>query len=106
MVISVVTTVNSRDVLDLIGRTLLEKRLVACVQITGPVKSTYWWNGVLEEAQEWMGIMKTTAELYESVERTIRELHPYDVPEIVAIEARDTYSAYGRWVVEQTTIGP
>jgi periplasmic divalent cation tolerance protein len=103
VLISVVTTADSKEALDFIGKTLLEKRLVACIQIAGPIESTYWWKGALEKAQEWMGIMKTTSGLYESVERMIRELHPYDVPEIVAFEAKNVHSAYYDWVISETS---
>jgi periplasmic divalent cation tolerance protein len=104
MLISVVTTVDNKEALDLIGKTLLEKKLVACMQIAGPIESTYWWKGTLEKAQEWMGVMKTTSELYESVEKTIRMLHPYDVPEIMAFEAKYVYPAYYDWVVGETSM--
>jgi periplasmic divalent cation tolerance protein len=102
MVINVVTTVDARETLERIGRVLLEKRLVACIQIAGPIKSRYWWKGDIEEAEEWMGIMKTRSELYDEVEKEIVKLHPYEVPEIMAVEATSVLFAYERWVVEET----
>jgi periplasmic divalent cation tolerance protein len=102
MVISVSTTVDKREVLEQIGRILLKKRLVACVQISGPVKSMYWWRGRLEEADEWIGVMKTRGELYSEVEKEVRALHPYDVPEIVAVEVRNLSQAYEKWVIDET----
>jgi periplasmic divalent cation tolerance protein len=104
MVINVLTTVDNRETLEIIGRRLLEKRLVACLQIVGPIKSIYWWKGVLEEAEEWIGVMKTTAELYDAAEKEIKELHPYEVPEIVAVETRNVYPAYRVWVKQETTL--
>ncbi len=100
--INVITTVDSRETLEQIGLVLLQKRLVACLQVIGPVKSTYWWKGRLEEAEEWVGIMKTRHELYEEVEREIKGLHPYEVPEIAAIEADRVLFAYGKWVADET----
>ncbi len=87
VMINVITTVDSRETLERIGRLLLEKRLVACLQILGPVRSIYRWKGQIEEAEEWIGIMKTRRELYGDVEAEIKALHPYEVPQIEAIEA-------------------
>ena len=78
MMINVITSVDGREALEKIGRRLLEKKLVACLQIIGPVRSVYWWKGRLEEAEEWIGVMKTRRELYGEVEEEIRALHPYE----------------------------
>ena len=99
------TTVDSRETLERIGRLLLEKRLVSCIQIIGPVRSVYWWKGQLEEAEEWIGIMKTRRELYVDVEKEIRALHPYEVPQIEAIEAVSMLPAYERWLIDETSQG-
>lgn len=101
--INIITTTDSRETLEDMGRALLEKRLIACIQIVGPIKSMYWWKGRLQEAEEWMGIMKTRDELYGEVEKEIKSLHPYEVPEIEAVKADKTLDAYGRWVVEETS---
>jgi len=103
--INVVTTIDSREARERIGRLLLEKRLVACLQIIGPIRSAYWWKGQLEEAEEWIGIMKTRRELYVDVEKEIRALHPYEVPQIEAIEAVSVLPAYQRWLVDETYRG-
>ncbi|MGD0229240.1 MAG: divalent-cation tolerance protein CutA [Syntrophorhabdales bacterium] len=101
--INVITTVTGRETLEKIGRLLLEKRLVACCQIIGPITSTYWWKGHLEEAEEWIGIMKTRRELYGDVEREIRALHPYEVPQIEAVEASFVLPDYDCWVNDETS---
>lgn len=101
--INIVTTADSRQALERIGRSLLAKRLIACIQVVGPMKSIYWWKGNLEEAEEWMGVMKTRDDLYDEVEREIRGLHPYEVPEIQAVRAERVFDAYGRWVIEETS---
>jgi len=100
--INIVTTAPEKEILDRIGRALLEKRLVACLQILGPIRSLYWWKGRLEEADEWLGIMKTRQDLYEEVEKEIKALHPYEVPQIEAFEAWAALPAYGRWVRDET----
>jgi periplasmic divalent cation tolerance protein len=102
--IIVSTTADKREALERIGRRLLEKRLVACIQIGGPIKSIYWWKGALEEVEEWVATMKTRKELYDQVEREVRALHPYEVPEIVAVEAENVLAEYEGWVLEETAI--
>lgn len=102
-IIQITTTCNDREVLEGIGMYLVENRLVACAQISGPVTSTYWWNGVIEEATEWVCTLKSTSELYEKVENAIKELHPYDLPEIIAIDVERSLPAYGDWVRGETS---
>jgi periplasmic divalent cation tolerance protein len=101
--INIITTTDSRETLEDMGRALLEKRLIACIQVVGPIRSMYWWKGRLQEAEEWMAIMKTRDELYDEVEKEIKSLHPYEVPEIEAVKADKTLDAYGRWVVDETS---
>jgi periplasmic divalent cation tolerance protein len=101
--INIITTVDRRETLESIGRVLLEKRLVSCLQIIGPIKSVYWWKGRLEEAEEWVGVLKTRTELYKDVEKAIKALHPYEVPEIEAVEADKVLPAYHKWVIDETT---
>ncbi|MGA3172994.1 MAG: divalent-cation tolerance protein CutA [Syntrophorhabdales bacterium] len=101
--LNVITTVDSRETLEKIGRLLLEKRLVACLQIVGPITSIYRWKGRVEQAEEWLGIMKTRLELYPDVEREIRALHPYEVPQIEAVEAAGVFAPYEAWLAEETS---
>jgi periplasmic divalent cation tolerance protein len=105
MMINVITSVDGREALEKIGRRLLEKKLVACLQIIGPVRSVYWWKGRLEEAEEWIGVMKTRRELYGEVEEEIRAIHPYETPQIEAIEAVSVLPAYERWLIDETSSG-
>ena len=101
--INVITSVDGREALEKIGRRLLEKKLVACLQMIGPVRSVYWWKGRLEEAEEWIGVMKTRRELYGEVEKEIRALHPYETPQIEAIEAVSVLPAYEGWLIDETS---
>ena len=98
--VEITTTTASRDDARRIARTLVEKRLAACVQIRGPIESTYRWQGNVETAEEWQCVAKTRRDLFGEVERAIRELHPYDVPEILAVEIIATSEAYARWLEE------
>jgi len=101
-IIQVVTTGDTRDLMEGIGKHLVEKRLASCAQISGPIKSTYWWKGKIEDATEWVCTIKTTSGLYARVEDTIRELHPYDIPEIFAIDVEKALPAYADWVRVET----
>ncbi len=88
-IITITTTTDNREALEKVGRHLLTQRLIACIQIVGPIKSLYWWKGNIEEASEWLGIMKSRKSLFAQVEAEIRSLHTYEVPEIVAVELGD-----------------
>lgn len=101
-IITITTTADSREVLEKMGRHLLTERLIACVQVVGPIKSLYWWRGSIEEAGEWLAIMKSRKSLYAQVETAIRSLHPYEVPEIVAVELTGVLPAYETWVLKET----
>jgi periplasmic divalent cation tolerance protein len=101
-IVNVITTADKRDVIENIGRAIVEKRLAACCQAIGPIKSVYWWKGRLEEAEEWIGVMKTRDDLWQRVEEEIRKLHPYEVPQIESIEARGVSQAYAQWVFDET----
>ncbi len=86
-----------------IARALVENRLAACVNELAPVNSTYRWQGAIEEATEVPLLIKCTRERYLAVEEAIRQLHPYTVPEIVALPATAGFAPYLRWVADETT---
>lgn len=96
--IQVFTTVDSEEQAGEIAQKLLEKRLVACVQVMGPVRSRYWWEGQLEEAQEWLCLIKAKAASYDRIESLIKELHPYEVPEILAVPITAGNPHYLEWL--------
>jgi periplasmic divalent cation tolerance protein len=96
--IQVLTTTESRDVAESIGRALVEERLAACVQIVGPIASIYRWQGKINTAQEWQCWIKTRCNLYNRIEETIRRLHPYQVPEILAIPLTVGSADYLAWL--------
>jgi periplasmic divalent cation tolerance protein len=82
--IQVLTTTGTKQDAGKVARALLEARLAACIQVVGPITSRYWWKDGIEEAEEWICLIKTTADLFERIEKAIRAAHPYDVPEILA----------------------
>lgn len=82
------------------GRNLVEKRLVACVNVVGPVRSVFLWKGKVSDESERLLVMKTRADRYAALEKVIEELHPYEVPEVVAIPIERGSEAYLSWVDE------
>jgi periplasmic divalent cation tolerance protein len=102
--LEVVTTTESRDDAERIARSLVENRLAACVQIRGPIQSTYRWKGEVVTAEEWQCVAKTRRDLYPRVERAIAEMHPYEVPEILAVEIAEISRPYAEWLEGQ--LGP
>ncbi len=84
--IQVFTTVENRKDAEKIAGVLVEKRLAGCVQIVGPVASAYRWKGKIETAEEWLCIIKSQRTLYADLEKAIKEVHPYETPEIIAMQ--------------------
>jgi periplasmic divalent cation tolerance protein len=99
--IQVVTTTPTKAEAEKIGKVLLEGLLAACVQVLGPINSYYWWEGKLESSKEWFLIVKTQKRLYKRVEETIKRLHSYKVPEIIAIPIVEGYRPYLNWVATE-----
>jgi periplasmic divalent cation tolerance protein len=98
--IQVVTTTAERTDAQRIAKSLLEQRLAACVQISGPIESSYWWNEQIETSQEWLCAVKTLRSMYDRVEQAIRELHPYDEPEILAVQIVAGSRGYLQWLAD------
>ncbi|MFZ1932126.1 MAG: divalent-cation tolerance protein CutA [Thermoguttaceae bacterium] len=103
--IQVVTTTERREDAERIAAALVEERLAACVQVTGPVASTYRWHGKIETAQEWQCCAKSRGDLYAQIEQTIRRLHPYEVPEILAMPILAGSADYLAWLDAETGEG-
>ena len=96
--IQVFTTVEKKEDAEKIARTLIEKRLAACIQITGPITSTYRWKGNVETQEEWLCIIKSRKILYNEIERAIKEIHPYETPEIIATSIVTGSKEYMEWL--------
>ncbi|APZ93750.1 divalent-cation tolerance protein CutA [Fuerstiella marisgermanici] len=103
--IQVHTTASSEEEAGRIADALLAQELAACVQISGPIKSRYRWQGQLEQATEWMCVAKTRADLFDAVESAIRDVHSYDQPEILATAIVAGAQGYLDWVNEVTAGG-
>ncbi|HED00372.1 MAG TPA: divalent-cation tolerance protein CutA [Proteobacteria bacterium] len=96
--IQVITTTEKKEDARKIARALVEKRLAGCVQIIGPITSTYRWKEAIETAEEWMCVIKTRKDLYAGLEKSIREVHPYEVPEILAVPVAEGSKDYLEWL--------
>ncbi len=85
-----------------LAKTLVEERLVACVNIVPGLRSFYWWQGKIEDEPEVLCIMKTRSELFESLRDRVRELHSYEVEEIIALPILAGNLPYLDWIKENT----
>jgi periplasmic divalent cation tolerance protein len=105
-VIQVLTTTADKHDAQVLAQALLNKRLAACVQISGPIESSYWWNGRIETGTEWTCLVKTLRSLYREVETTLLDMHPYDQPEILAVKVSDVSEGYATWLRQQVQTEP
>jgi periplasmic divalent cation tolerance protein len=103
--IIVYVTAGSSAEAKRLAHALVVERLAACVNQIGPVQSIYHWEGKLEQSEEQLLIIKTKRELFTALEKRVRELHSYSVPEIVALPIIDGSPDYLRWLGEQVTGG-
>jgi periplasmic divalent cation tolerance protein len=94
----VLTTAGSEEEARKIARTLVERELAACVNIVPQIESIYRWQGRVEEAREWLLIVKTTAAVFETVREAIVQLHSYDLPECICVAIEHGSSEYLYWI--------
>ena len=94
----VFTTINDRQQAENIAQTLLEARLVACINVLGPCTSLYTWQGKLERDTEYLLLMKTTAACEAAVMTRLQEIHPYEIPEIIVLPIANGSPAYLHWI--------
>jgi periplasmic divalent cation tolerance protein len=99
----VLSTAGSKEQASKIASALVEERLAACVNIVGPIESVYRWQGSVDRAQEFLLLIKTTAEFSGRVQERIRELHTYELPEAIEVDITGGSAEYLRWIVE--TVG-
>jgi periplasmic divalent cation tolerance protein len=96
--VQVLTTAGSEAEAQGIASALVERQLAACVQVVGPIESTYRWRGEIERAREWQCLAKTEARLYDEVEAAVRDLHSYEEPEVIAFPVSHGSRGYLEWV--------
>ncbi len=100
--IQVTVAINSEEGAHTIAEALVTKRLAASVWVSGPITSRYWWKGKVEKAEEWVCTVKTRKDLYYEVEQTIKEIHPYEVPGILASPVVAGNQSYLDWINRET----
>jgi len=96
----ILTTAGSDEEARKIARALVERQLAACVNIIPHGTSIYQWQGKLEEGHEWLLMVKTTQAAFEAVQKAIRELHSYDLPECISLPIEDGSAEYLSWIGE------
>lgn len=100
----VFTNLPDRAAADKLADALVQKRVAACVNILAPCRSVYRWKGAVQHDEEHPVLIKTTRESYTALEAAIREAHPYELPEIVAVPIERGLPAYLDWVAAETTL--
>jgi len=98
MVLLVFCTFPDADTAAAVTKTLVGEKLIACGTILPGARSIYAWEGKMEDASEVLVLFKTASPAYAKLERRLLKLHPYDMPEIVALEAGAASKAYAAWV--------
>jgi periplasmic divalent cation tolerance protein len=98
----VLTTAGSPQEAEKIARALVERRLAACVNVVPQIQSIYRWKDKIEQETEWLLIIKTRMDAFESVRDAIKELHSYELPECVMLEVSNGSEAYLNWIEENT----
>ena len=102
--IQVTTTTATKEEAQKIARHLVEQKVAACVQVSGPITSVYRWKGKVETAEEWLCLIKTQESLYSELEKAIISLHSYETPEIIALPIITGSRDYLSWLQNETEI--
>lgn len=100
----VLSTASSEEEAQKIARHLVERRLAACVNIVPRITSVYRWQGKVEEAGEWLLIIKTTAAAFGEVREAIAGLHSYEIPECICLTIEDGSPNYLEWVADSVSM--
>ena len=103
--IVVLVTCGSEEEALKIARSLVEDHLAACVNLVSPVRSIYRWEGKIWDEKEWILIIKSQKKRFEELERKVKSLHSYSVPEIISLPIAEGSSSYLNWLEEMTVKG-
>ncbi|MDD2914549.1 MAG: divalent-cation tolerance protein CutA [Gallionella sp.] len=103
-VLLVITNLPDEQAAGLLAQRLIGERVAACVNQLAACRSTYRWQGKVETASEVPLLIKTTRAAYPRLEQLIREIHPYELPEIIAVPVTTGLPAYLDWVMQETSI--
>jgi periplasmic divalent cation tolerance protein len=100
--IVVLVTCGSEEEAAKIANALVETHLAACVNLVSPIRSIYRWEGKICDEKEWLLIIKTQKERFEELEKKVKSLHSYSVPEIISLPILEGSSSYLDWLLEMT----
>ena len=100
-IVVLVTCGSEEEALE-IARSLVDEHLAACVNLLPPVRSIYRWEGKIWDEEEWMLFIKTQEQRFEELERKVKSLHSYSVPEIISLPIVEGASSYLDWLMEMT----
>ena len=103
--IVVLVTCGSEDEALKIANILVEDHLAACVNLVAPIRSVYRWHGKIWDEKEWLLIIKTQKHRFEALEKKVKSLHSYSVPEIISLSITEGSSTYLNWIRENTESG-
>jgi len=99
--VQITTTTGKRQDAEQLASELVSRRLAACAQVSGPVVSTFRWQDKIETVEEWICTVKTAITQLDAIQSLFDEIHPYEVPELIATPIVDGSDAYLRWLSEQ-----
>ena len=98
--IQIITTVDEKEYAKRISDELVKERLAACVQIIGPIESTYRWEGNIEHSEEFICLIKSKRIKFKEVEKAVKHIHPYENPEIISVPIVNGSKEYLNWIEE------
>jgi periplasmic divalent cation tolerance protein len=104
--IVVLSTCASQEDAEKISRHLLERRVAACVSILPGAQSFYWWQEAIEQSAEFLLIIKSRADLFDELQRAVAEVHPYEVPEVLALPVGSGAQSYTAWLDRELRAAP
>lgn len=96
--VQITTTTGKRQDAEQIAAELVSRKLAGCVQVSGPIVSTFRWQGKIETGEEWLCVIKTSEAKIAEIKRAFDEIHPYEVPELIATPIVDGSEGYLRWL--------
>ena len=100
----VFVTTSTKAEAKKIAQALLEKRLIACANIYGPVESSFWWQGKIDEAKEFLVFIKSDQQLVAKLAEVVEQMHSYEVPEVLAIPIVGGFQPYLKWLRETLVV--
>jgi len=96
--ILILMTASTKEETTKIVKCLLEEKLIACANIVGPIDSLFWWKGKIDEASEFLVLMKSHGKLFNKISKRVKEMHTYEVPELIALSIGKGLPTYLNWI--------